>query len=267
MRFERIKIAGIGTRYGVDDRAAEAPWLLLIHCLGGSLELWKSQLPLATSFRLVAYDLRGQGESDVPQSAYAIADLADDALSLLDELSIEPVSVVGLSMGGLVAQTLASRNPDRVEKLVLAHSTAYFPLAAADSLEERATRAEHGGMAQIAVEAMHRTLTEPFRKGNPVETARVRSIFESTDGSGFALACRAMAGFDGRASLTEIRAPTLVIGGDSDPNSTPELVRTLAGGIADSRLVFLPAAHLSNVERPDTFNRLVRAFVLNGITP
>jgi 3-oxoadipate enol-lactonase len=267
MRFERIRIGELGIRYGVDDRTAEAPWLLLIHCLGGSVELWQPQSPLATSFRLLAFDLRGQGESDVPESPYSIADLADDALQLLDQLSIERASVVGLLMGGLVAQSMAARYADRVDKLVLAHSTAFFPSAAVVSLEDRASRAKQGEMQQIAVEALERTMTDEFRHVHPDEAEWVRTIFERTNAAGFALACRAMADFDGRAALGEIRAPALVIAGDFDPINTPKMARMLTAGISNSRLALLPAAHLGNIEQPNAFNKLVRTFVVSETTP
>jgi 3-oxoadipate enol-lactonase len=267
MRLAHVQAAGLGMRCAVDDGAAGAPWLLLIHCLGGSLELWSAQAPLASSLRLLAYDLRGQGESVAHETEYSIADLADDAVHLLDALSIDSASIVGLSMGGLVAQAVAAHFPERVERLVLAHSTAFFPSAAAASLRERAKRAERGELAAIAGEAMQRTLTDGFRERNPAEVARLQGIFGRTSPNAFAMACRAMANFDGRAALAEIRAPALVIGGDSDPISPPDLARSLAGGIAGSRLVFLPAVHLSNIERPADFNQIVMDFVLRGTTP
>jgi len=177
----------------------------------------------------------------------------------MDSLSIDRATFVGLSLGGLVAQTVAAEHAERVDKLVLAHTTTHFDAAGASSLQERAARAEAGELRQIADEAMTRTLTDRFRGTHPAEVARLHTIFEETSPKGFALACHAMSGFDGRAALSRIGAPTLVIAGASDPISPPELSRALAGAIADSRLVCVPrAAHLSCVERPAIFNRIVR---------
>ncbi len=243
--------------------SGSGPWVVLAHCLGSSMDLWKHQVgPLGHDFSLLLYDLRGQGRSGNPGISYSIGDLADDLTRLLDELSIERASIVGLSMGGMVAQSLAARHGDRVDKLVLADTSSHYQGEVARTWRERAAVARSEGMGALADATMTRWFTEGFRRSNPDEVAWVQATFAATESSGYALACEALAGLDLRAELGRIGVPTLVMAGDQDHSCTPEVGRQIASAIRGGRFELIDsAAHASCVEQAERFTRLTLDFL------
>ncbi|HVA23332.1 MAG TPA: 3-oxoadipate enol-lactonase [Chloroflexota bacterium] len=243
--------------------AGSGPWLVLAHCLGGSLGVWQHQLDaLARSAHVVAYDARGHGGSGHPAGEYGVSDLADDLVRLMDEVGIERASVVGLSMGGMMAQHLAADHADRVDRLVLADTTSHYEGEAVSTWQQRAATARAQGLEPLANATMERWFTAAFRQDRPDEVRRIRDIFTANDAEGYALAVGALSRFDVRPQLGRIKAPTLVITGDQDAACPPDLGRHIASSVQHGRFELLPSAsHVSCVEQPDAFNRLVLDFL------
>jgi 3-oxoadipate enol-lactonase len=257
----RVRTGSFETEYVT---AGSGPWLLLAHCLGGSLEVWRPYQidAFAKRFHVLAYDGRGHGRSSTPAGDFTVADLADDAVRLMDELAIERASVVGLSMGGMMAQYLAIGHPDRVDKLVLADTTSFYEGASVEMWRQRAVAAESEGLEPLAGPTMERWFTPPFREAQPEAVARIRAIFVSNDARGYAGAARALAGFDVRAQLGRITAPTLWLSGDQDSACPPEQARQLASAFPHARFELIPsAAHIASVEQPEAFNTAVLDFL------
>jgi 3-oxoadipate enol-lactonase len=243
--------------------------VVLSHALGCDLSMWDGLANvLAADCRVIAYDQRGHGASDAPPhdgSGYAIADLADDAARLLRELDTGPVVWAGISMGGMVGQELALRHPALVGALVLANTTSGYPEAARAVWRQRIDTVCRQGIEVIADAVMARYFHEGFRAQRPAVVARFRGRLVTTEVEGYAGCCAAVGAVDTTARLGNITVPTLVIAGELDQGTPPDMARTLQAGIPDARLEILAqASHLSAVEQPEAFAALVTGF-LSGL--
>lgn len=238
---------------GSDD----APVVLMGGSLGTTLDMWRGQLPLAAELRLVAFDHRGHGGSPIPPGPYEIADLARDALELMDALGVERAHYCGLSIGGMVGMWLGSNAPERIDRLILLCTAPYMPPAS--MWQERIrTVLDAGSVEPLADAALERWLTPEFAARRPDVRASLRAMLVATRPEGYAGCCGAIERMDLRGSLAEIRAPTLVVSGDRDPSTPVEQQELIAGAVPDARHeVVAPAAHLAAVEQPDAVNRLI----------
>jgi len=177
-RAEAVTTDGCRVQYRIEGRA-NAPALLLCHAAGSNLTLWDEQMPaLRERFRVVRYDSRGQGASDVPTGPYTIDRLAADALSVLDAAGIARASFCGISIGGMVGQTLATQAPVRLERLIIANSapTGGSP----ETWNARIAAVTENGMGPIVDSVLERWLTPEFRARNPAAVARVRAMLEAS---------------------------------------------------------------------------------------
>jgi 3-oxoadipate enol-lactonase len=221
------------------------PVLVLPSSLGTTAELWDSNVPLwADSFRPLPYDQRGRS---------SVAELGEDLIALMDEHGLERASICGLSLGGATAMWVAANAPERVDRLVLACTSARFG-EPGPWLERAAIVREHG-LEPIADGIVGRW----FTPAAPSElVARFRQMLVETPRESYATCCEALARWDFRNHLAEITAPTLVIAAAEDPATPPEHAELLAHGIPNATLTALPdAAHLANVEQPETFSSFV----------
>jgi 3-oxoadipate enol-lactonase len=236
----------------------DAPVVMLSNSLGASLEMWAPQLPsLSGPFRVLRYDQRGHGKSPVPPGPYDIADLAQDALDLLDDLEVERVHWCGLSLGGMTGMWLAANAPERIDRLVLLCTTAYY--GTPEMWQERAAAVRSGGTRSIAEAGIGRWFTEDFRERDPATVERFRRMIEDTPDEGYAECCGAIERLDERDDLPKIKAPTLVIAGADDPAAPPDPhARLLAAQIPDARLEIVErAAHMANAEQPQIVTSLI----------
>lgn len=229
-----------------------APAVVLASSLGTTAEMWRPQVaPLATRFRVIRYDMRGHGRSQVPPGPYTIARLGRDVLAILDALGLARAHVAGVSLGGMVGQWLGVHAGARLDRLVLANTSAYMgPPAAWDA---RIEAIAHGGMAAIADGIVARWFTPRFVASAPATVAALRARLLATPVAGYVACCEAIRDMDQRASVAAIAAPTLVIAGTADPATPPAAAADLVRSIPGARLVSLDAAHLSNLEQPEAF--------------
>jgi 3-oxoadipate enol-lactonase len=226
------------------DGPEDAPVLVLGPSLGTTMDLWEPQLAALTARRRVLrYDLPGHGGSGVIHGT--IGDFAAAVIDLLDALGLEKVAYGGVSLGGAVGTTLAVEHPDRVTSLVLCCTSARFGDPA--SWHDRAAKVRAGGLEPLADTLLGRWFTPAY-----AGTAAVRPMLAHVDAEGYAAWCEALAGFDARDRLGDVRAPTLVVAGAEDAATPLSHAETLATGIPGARLVVVPgAAHLANLERPE----------------
>ncbi|MHA6847173.1 alpha/beta fold hydrolase [Ralstonia syzygii] len=244
---------GIRIRYRIDG--ADGPWIMLAHALGVDLQMWDSIAHrLSRRHRVLRYDARGHGGTTAPHGAYTLFQMADDAAGLLDALSIAQVHFVGLSMGGMVAQILGVRHPQRLLSLTLCDTVCHTPIAAHPMWDERIGQVEAHGMAGIVEPTLQRWLTTPFREARPEVAARVRALLLATAPHGYVGACLAIKALDTRDALLRIACPTLVVVGEDDTGAPVDVARTIAEGIPNARLKVLPrAAHLAPIEQEEAF--------------
>lgn len=250
-----------GIKLAYEDQG-QGTALLLVHAFPLNSGMWQSQIEaFGDEFRLIVPDLRGFGGSDVPPGPYLMETMADDLVSLLDQLGVEQVVLGGLSMGGYVALSLLRQYPDRVQALVLADTR-----ATADTVEARAGRetnaqlAETQGAGAIA-EKMVPNLLNPDAR--PELQSYLRRIIESNHPQGIAAALRGMGlRSDSSDLLPHISIPALLLVGEQDRLSPPAEMRTLQQNIPGSELVEIPGAgHISNMENPAAFNAVLRTFL------
>jgi 3-oxoadipate enol-lactonase len=241
---------------GPDD----APVVLLGPSLGTTYQMWSAQVELLSGqFRVVAFDHRGHGSSEVPPGPYSIEDLGGDVVELLDELGVEQASYVGISLGGAVGLWLAENAGDRFHRFVLMCPPAY-PAAGAQTWIERAAKVRSEGTQAIVEVTLGRWFLPDFIESHPDEVAAIRQQFVDTPDEGYAACCEALAALDLRDGLGDISAPVLLITADSDASIPPETVLPLAEAIPGARLeVIEHAAHLVNVSHPDQINPLLLA--------
>jgi 3-oxoadipate enol-lactonase len=246
------------------DGTADTPVVVLSNSLGSTLDMWEPQVSaLSERFRVLRYDHRGHGRSSVPPGPYSIADHGRDVIELIDSLGLERVSVCGLSMGGMTGMWLAAEAPERVDRLVLACTSAHMPPP--ELWNERAATARGGGMEALADGAMERWFTPAFRAEHPESVARIRAQVAETPPEGYAASCEAIRDWDFRERLASIRTPTLVIAASEDPSTPPAYGEAIAEGIPGAGFALIPdSAHLANVERPEAFTGAVLAHLEVG---
>lgn len=251
---------GARIRYRVEGRSG-APALVLSHSLGVTMGTWDAQVEaLAGAFRVARYDARGHGGSDAPPGEYDIGLLARDALAVMDAAGMDAAHFVGLSMGGMVGMWIGIHQPQRLLGLVLANTTAHIPLR--DMWNSRIATALSAGMESIARPTMDRWLGESFKTGAPQQYEAVVETMRGMSPVGYAGCCAALREADQRGELPRIKARTLVITGSADLATTPSVAQGLAQGLADAQVAVVEnAGHLSNIEQPAAFNRLVRDFL------
>jgi 3-oxoadipate enol-lactonase/4-carboxymuconolactone decarboxylase len=256
-----IEIAGMRHHYRFDG-ADDAPVLFLSHSLGCDHSQWDAQAAhLQSHFRVLRYDLRGHGSSDTPPGDYSIELLARDALGIADALGVRSFAFCGLSLGGMIGQWLAAFAPDRVTHLILANTSSRY--LNPDLMEERRKTVRERGMAAIADVAMQRFFTAESLTANSPAIANIRRTLLAVDPAGYAGCCAAIRDLNQTAILASIRTPTLIVSGDRDV-STPwhGHGEVLAREIPHARVAHLPTAHLSNIERPRSFNAALLRFLV-----
>jgi 3-oxoadipate enol-lactonase len=251
-----------GCKINVEVSGREnAPALMLSNSLGTDLHMWDDQADaFARHFRLIRYDRRGHGRSDVPKGPYSFERFGRDIVAILDALKIRKTHWCGLSMGGMDGQWLGANAPDRVEKLVLANTTSYY--ADKTPWAGRIKFVQTKGLREMIGPNMERWFSKGFRERAPETIARMTEIFVATDPDGYVACVEAIRDMDFRESNARITAPTLVIVGKYDLATTPADGETIVGQIKDAKLVSLEAAHISNVEQPQAFTDVVLSFLL-----
>jgi len=252
-------VAGARLHYRFDGRE-DAPVVLLSNSLGTELAMWAPQMDALTArYRVLRYDSRGHGLSSVTHGPYAIAQLARDALGLIDALALPSVMFCGLSIGGMVGQWLGANAPTRVTKLALCNTGAQ--IGTPEVWNTRIAAVVEGGMAAVVDGVLARWYTADFMAAAPDEVAATRAMLLACPPAGYVAACAAVRDMDQRAAAATISAPTLVIAGTHDAATPPAAGRFLADAISGSRYVELSAAHLSNVEAAPAFTQALTEFL------
>jgi pimeloyl-ACP methyl ester carboxylesterase len=238
--------------------------LLMIMGLSFSLAMWGELRPfLARHFRVILFDNRCVGKSDTPLAPFRIATMATDASAVLDAAGISGVKVLGISMGGMIAQELTLRYPERVTKLVLGCTHAGGPRAV------RAAPAVLRVLASPMVSEAKLAAMTPiiYHPGTPAEriSADLRLVRENAPNlRGYLQQLTAIAVWSSASRLANIRVPTLILHGDSDRLVPTENAHILAKGIRGAKLVILPkAGHMFYTDQPE----LTRLELLNFLLP
>ncbi|MGD0792239.1 MAG: 3-oxoadipate enol-lactonase [Terriglobales bacterium] len=236
------------------------PVLVFSNSLGTDFSMWDPQLAeLERRFRILRYDTRGHGQSSVTPGDYTIDQFGRDVLGLLDSLGLDRVDFCGLSMGGMIGMWLGIHAPSRLHRLVLSNTAAR--IGTKEMWNARIATVRKDGMKSVAASVIERWFTPEFRASFPEKVARAQQMLENTPPEGYAACCAAIRDMDQRETVAQIKAPTLVIYGGSDPVTPASEAQFLTGRIRGAVKVELPAAHLSNVEQADAFTEAVSYFL------
>jgi 3-oxoadipate enol-lactonase len=240
---------------------------MLSHALGCNLHMWDPQMTaLEGRFRVLRYDTRGHGASDVPAGAYTLEQLVADAAGMLDALSIEKVHFVGLSMGGMIAQGLALSHPERLDRLALCDTSAFMPPQAQPILQERIETARKEGLSALVDSTLERWFTPDYLRQKGAGVDMIRNIFLASPLAGYIGCAEAMRRLNYLDELSRIRRPTLVMVGAEDPGTPVAASQAIHERIEGSKLVILPSAsHLGNIEQAQAFNSALTGFLGSGV--
>jgi 3-oxoadipate enol-lactonase len=241
------------------DGAAMGPALVLTHALGTNLTIWDHVIPLLPpSLRILRYDHRGHGGSDVPPAPYSMGALIRDAEQLLDHLGIRDCVFLGLSMGGLVAQGLAIKRLDQVRGLVLSNTAT--KIGTDGFWQDRIAQVKAGGLGTITALATDRMFSRSFR-ASPDITAW-RDLMLAGHAEGYIGCAAAITGTDFYTPTASLRLQTLAIAGSEDGVTPPDLVRETADLIPGSRFALIQGGgHLPFVQRPQAYADALTTFL------
>lgn len=251
---------GIDIHYRIDG---EGPWLTMSHSLACNLHMWDEQLPALThKFKVLRFDTRGHGQSSAPSGAYTLEQLADDVKGLFDALGVDRTHWVGLSMGGMIGQAFALKYPGIFRSVVLADTTSRRPSNAEQMWAERMRIAQEQGMDALVESTLERWFTAPYRGARHDVMERIGNDIRSTPVAGFVGCCHAISKVDFLDRLKEIRIPALVMVGEHDHGTPPEMAQQIHANLPGSELQFIAsAAHLSNIEQTQIFNGALTRFL------
>ena len=256
----KVRTNGIETHYVIEG---DGPWLTMSHSLACNLSMWDEQAKLlARRFKVLRYDTRGHGASGAPPGPYTLDQLADDAKALFDALGIRRAHWVGLSMGGMIGQTLALLTPETLQSLSLCDTSSRIPTEAQPLWDERIAVAETKGMDPHVEPTVARWFTPKFVEARPDVVNPVRDMIRRTSARGYAGCCHAIRALDLTDRLSVITLPTLIIVGAQDVGTPVAASKAIQERIKGSELVILdPASHLSNLEQPEAFTQALQKFL------
>lgn len=255
-----IDLGDVRLRVRLDGPTAGPP-LLFSNSLGAKLEMWDPQVAhFAKTFRCIRYDVRGHGESSCPRGPWSIATLAADALRILDTLHIHKADWAGCSMGGVVGQYLLAYHRDRIGKAVLGNTAAQISLPSTD-WNPRIRMAHEKGMGVIAEAMKPRWFSKRFNETSPAEVSRITDQVREASVAGYTACCAAIRDSDLREAVKTITNPVLVVIGAVDPATTPAMGEAMFRSIPGAKKFVIDAAHISNCELPEDYNRAVATFL------
>ncbi|MGY5774909.1 3-oxoadipate enol-lactonase [Rhizobium sp. LEGMi135b] len=259
MQFARINDVTI--HYQIIGGPADKPVLVFVNSLGTDFRIWRDVIVrLAGDFAIVLYDKRGHGLSDLGQMPYSIEDHASDLAGLLDFLSVKNAIICGLSVGGLVAQSLYQRRPDLVQALILCDTA--HKIGTAESWNARIAQVEADGIESIVDAIMERWFTPAFRRPENIAFAGYCNMLIRQPVAGYVATCAALRDADLTEAAAKIAVPTICIVGDQDGSTPPELVLSAAKLIPHARYeVIKDAGHIPCVEQPEALTEVIRAFI------
>jgi len=256
----KIKANGIQINFEIEG---SGPWVVMSHSLACATSMWDEQAEaLKSKYKVLRYDTRGHGGTDAPAGAYSLGQLADDARAMLKALGVARTHWVGLSMGGMIGQTLALGSPGLFLSLALCDTSSRVPAEARPVWQERIKTAETQGMEPIVEPTIGRWFTAPFREQRRDVIDPVRTRIRTTNPQGYAGCCAAISQLDLTDRISAIKLPTVIVVGEEDQGTPVAASRAIQAQIAGSQLeIIKSAAHLSNLEQPEEFTRIITSFL------
>jgi 3-oxoadipate enol-lactonase len=258
--MDMIKIGEQTLHYRIDGDAKGAP-IVFANSLGTDFRLWDKVVALLPpGLRILRFDKRGHGLSSCPSGDYSMDELVDDCAGLIEKLGFQNCLFVGLSIGGLIAQGLAARHPQLLRAMVISNSAA--KIGSAELWQERMDALRTGGIEALADNIIERWFAREFQQKHAQELLAWRNMLTRTPLHGYVGCCAAIAASDFTESTARLTLPTLLIAGNEDGSTPPDLMRATGDLIAGSRFALIDdAGHLPCVEQPIEYLRLLNDFI------
>ncbi|MCY4333641.1 MAG: 3-oxoadipate enol-lactonase [Litoreibacter sp.] len=256
--MEKIALSTASLAYR-DEGPKEGPPIVFANSLGTTMALWEPLLPhLPDGLRVIRYDMRGHGGSDMPDPPYSMGALVRDAEDLMDALELRDALFVGLSIGGLVAQGLATKRRDLMRGMVLSNTAA--KIGTEKIWQSRIDAIRAGGLEAIADATMERWFTRTYRATPDLKTWR--KLLTDTAPEGYIGCAQAISGTDFYTTTAALTLPTLVIAGSEDGATPADLVRETQGLIRGSQFQLIRrSGHLPCVEQPEAYAQALTRFM------
>jgi len=257
-----------GVRLFVMDRGRGRA-LVFLHGLGWDHTLWRGVTQaFSEQYRVIAGDTRGHGRSTKPDGPYTIPLFATDWFAALKNLRVQQACLIGLSQGGMIAQTLAVEHPEIVAALVLVSTSCRSDPAAYEKLEARIRAAKTEGPVAAARLAAQSVFSRAFMEAQPDAVEEFVQWRADMNQEALVHATRAGYGFDISSRLVAIQVPTLVVYGEEDVLTPPSVVRSVASHIPGAELVSIPGAgHMIPVEKAGEFELALDTFLKKHYAP
>jgi 3-oxoadipate enol-lactonase len=252
----------IATNYRVSGGGKR--WVTFVTGIANDLTLWDVQAAaLESDFQVLCYDLRGHGGSEAPAGEYTIEMLANDLRDLLDSLSVRNTYLVGLGLGGAIAQAFAVEHPDRLLGLMPCCCRARMVPEFAAMWHKLRESVQQKGLEPIVEPTVQRWFSADFKAANPEVLEKVRAMIRGTSREGYLGVTAAFLGLNVEDKLPRIGVPTLYVSGAEDKlGGPPDLMKSLSEKVKGARHVSVPnAAHIANIQNPAGFNAVLEGFV------
>ena len=259
MAFANIN--GTVMHYEFLTESEDEPVVVFINSLGTDFRIWLPLLDeLEENWSILVYDKRGHGLSDIGKVPCTIDDHADDLIGLLEEFDVDKATLVGLSVGGLIAQAVYKKRPDLVERIMLCDTA--HKIGTAEMWNSRIEAVEKDGLEAMADGILERWFTRDFHENSKTELSGYRNMLVRQPVAGYAATCAAIRDADYTETARKIAVPTLCVVGDQDGSTPPDLVRSTADLIPDADFVVIKdAGHIPNVEQASAFADLLMQFI------
>jgi len=262
MQFVNINNHTIHYRY-IQNPAFKAGHhvFVFINSLGTDFRIWNDVVEILKEYgSILLFDKRGHGLSDVVENTNGLPDFVDDVLALLEYLSIQKCVPVGLSVGGMIAQVMASLIPEKIEKLILCDTR--HKIGNAQIWNERIAAVKEKGITAISEGVMQRWFSEKFRSESALQAAGYKNMLERTPPLGYIKTCEAIRDADLTEIAEAIRIPSLCIAGSEDKSTPPGEVKNLADLIKGCRFEVIDGSgHIPCVDNPKILSNLIIDFL------
>lgn len=255
-----IKVGDIELRYTLSG-PEDAPVVSLNHCFAADHRYWDHHLPAFDGFRVLRHDARGHGKSDAPPGPYSLEMMAADLIGLLDALNITKVHLCGVSMGGMIAQTVALNAPARVSSLALINTISEYTPDQIQVWQDRAALAMREGIQAVQDPLMARWFTDEAAAKRLPGYLYMDDMISRFRPESFAAVSTAVCGLNTTERLAELRMPSLVVATPDDPGVPTASSQRMADMLGVEPHWLEPARHLATLEHPETFNHLIREFL------
>jgi len=249
-----------------DENARQPRTIVFANSLGTDLRIWDDVVAcFADNFRILRYDLRGHGLSEAPPAPYSIHDHISDLAALVDVHGIKNAIVVGLSVGGMIAQGLAAQRPELVRLLVLCDTA--HKIGTPEMWNARIEAIREGGIGSIADAVLERWFSTEFRRTRSADLAGYRNMLVRTPVEGYIGTCAALRDADLTAASRSLTQPTLCLAGEEDRATPPEMVESLSTLIPNASFRTIPhAGHLPCVEEPRILAGRIEPFIRRDLS-